>query len=78
MTNREFWKRQFIIASRQKRPASFGFYFPAKSDAKREGSINRRKVGSHVIYGIFFNDGLMKKDVDALYHCPERAHFYIA
>ncbi|KAF3946712.1 hypothetical protein CMV_027051 [Castanea mollissima] len=46
ISTREFWKRQIIIASRQKRPASFGFYTPAKVDAKKEGSINpkRRKV----------------------------------
>ncbi|KAK4567476.1 hypothetical protein RGQ29_003314 [Quercus rubra] len=46
ISTREFWKRQIIIASRQKRPASFGFYSPAKVDAKEEGSINpkRRKV----------------------------------
>ncbi|XP_050255459.1 uncharacterized protein LOC126701415 isoform X1 [Quercus robur] len=46
ISTREFWKRQFIIASRQKRPASFGFYSPAKVDAKEEGTINpkRRKV----------------------------------
>nr|POE46545.1 serine/threonine-protein kinase 11-interacting protein [Quercus suber] len=46
ISTREFWKRQIIVASRQKRPASFGFYSPAKVDAKEEGSINpkRRKV----------------------------------
>ncbi|GFZ07649.1 outer arm dynein light chain 1 protein [Actinidia rufa] len=30
ISTREFWKSQIIIASRQKRPASFGFYSPAK------------------------------------------------
>ncbi|PON44684.1 LRR domain containing protein [Parasponia andersonii] len=43
VSTREFWKRQLIIASRQKRPASFGFYSPAIYDAKGEGSINRRR-----------------------------------
>lgn len=42
ISTREFWKRQIIIASRQKRPASFGFYSPAKVDAKEE-SINRKR-----------------------------------
>ncbi|XP_048227734.1 uncharacterized protein LOC8263887 isoform X2 [Ricinus communis] len=46
ISRREFWKRQIIIASRQKRPSSFGFYSPAKDDAEAEGSIirKRRKV----------------------------------
>ncbi|XP_058195516.1 uncharacterized protein LOC131311901 isoform X3 [Rhododendron vialii] len=40
---REFWKSQIIIASRQKRPASFGFYSPAKDDAELEGTINTKR-----------------------------------
>ncbi|XP_059453244.1 uncharacterized protein LOC132183819 isoform X2 [Corylus avellana] len=43
ISTREFWKRQFIIASRQKRPATFGFYSPAKDDAKEEGNINQKR-----------------------------------
>ncbi|ONI09370.1 hypothetical protein PRUPE_5G234800 [Prunus persica] len=43
ISTREFWKRQLIIASRQKRPASFGFYSPAKCDPEGESSINRRR-----------------------------------
>ncbi|XP_038880025.1 uncharacterized protein LOC120071716 isoform X2 [Benincasa hispida] len=39
----EYWKRKFIIASRQKRPAGFGFYSPAKDGAQGEGSINNKK-----------------------------------
>ncbi|KAL3818603.1 hypothetical protein ACJIZ3_004508 [Penstemon smallii] len=38
----EFWERQIIVASSQKQPASFGFYFPAK-DADLEGSINTKR-----------------------------------
>ncbi|KAK6127747.1 hypothetical protein DH2020_038523 [Rehmannia glutinosa] len=38
----EFWKRQVIVASRQKQPASFGFYVPLQ-DADVEESINTRK-----------------------------------
>ncbi|CAA2975128.1 Binding, isoform 1 [Olea europaea subsp. europaea] len=46
MSPREFWKRQIIVASQQRRPASFGFYSPAKGDAGLEGTINtnRRKI----------------------------------
>ncbi|XP_037494925.1 uncharacterized protein LOC105645303 isoform X2 [Jatropha curcas] len=46
ISTRELWKMQIIIASRQKRPASFGFYSPAKDDAGGEGSIigKRRKM----------------------------------
>ncbi|KAK4749136.1 hypothetical protein SAY87_026585 [Trapa incisa] len=43
ISTREFWKRQIIIARRQKRPSSFGFYFPVKDDAESEGIINRKK-----------------------------------
>ncbi|XP_031741834.1 uncharacterized protein LOC101203626 isoform X2 [Cucumis sativus] len=39
----EYWKRKFIIASRQKRPAGFGFYSPAKDGAQGEGSANNKK-----------------------------------
>lgn len=39
----EYWKRKFIIASRQKRPAGFGFYSPAKDGAQGEGSIYNKK-----------------------------------
>ncbi|XP_055826544.1 uncharacterized protein LOC129894966 isoform X2 [Solanum dulcamara] len=45
----ELWQRQIIIASRQKRPASFGFYSPARDGAKLEGSIyTKRKRLSRV------------------------------
>ncbi|CAL5445291.1 unnamed protein product [Camellia sinensis] len=40
---REFWKRRIIIASRQKRPASFGFYSPAKGVAELEGIIKTKR-----------------------------------
>ncbi|KAI3776402.1 hypothetical protein L1987_46183 [Smallanthus sonchifolius] len=38
----EVWKRQIIIASRHKQPASFGFYSPVKDDAEAEGSVNTK------------------------------------
>uniref|UniRef100_A0A2P2JM09 Uncharacterized protein LOC8263887 n=1 Tax=Rhizophora mucronata TaxID=61149 RepID=A0A2P2JM09_RHIMU len=45
ISTREFWKRHIIIASRQKRPSSFGFYSPAKDNAEGEGNINKKMVG---------------------------------
>ncbi|KAJ6881739.1 hypothetical protein NC651_028367 [Populus alba x Populus x berolinensis] len=43
ISTREFWNRQIIIASRQKQPASFGFYSPAKGDAHGVGIMNRKR-----------------------------------
>ncbi|KAK1278876.1 hypothetical protein QJS04_geneDACA017156 [Acorus gramineus] len=37
---REFWERHIIIASRQKRPAGYGFYHPAKDVADDKSSFN--------------------------------------
>ncbi|CAK9158641.1 unnamed protein product [Ilex paraguariensis] len=39
----ELWKREIVVASRQKRPVSFGFYSPAKSDATLAWSINTKR-----------------------------------
>ncbi|KAK0588263.1 hypothetical protein LWI29_036855 [Acer saccharum] len=46
ISTRELWQMQIIIASRQKRPASFGFYSPAVNDADGDGSghTKRKKV----------------------------------
>ncbi|KAK6249817.1 hypothetical protein SCA6_003822 [Theobroma cacao] len=44
ISTREYWKRKIIVASRQKRPSSFGFYSPAKVDAEGEGGINKKRV----------------------------------
>lgn len=38
----DFWKRQIIIASMHKQPASFGIYVPAKDEAVVEGANMRR------------------------------------
>lgn len=40
----DYWKRKIIVASRQKRPSSFGFYSPAKDDAEAEGCIKKKRV----------------------------------
>ncbi|XP_075514397.1 uncharacterized protein LOC142549363 isoform X1 [Primulina tabacum] len=45
----EFWKRQIIVTSRMKQPASFGFYVPAKDDANSEGINAKRKCISRVV-----------------------------
>lgn len=43
ISKREYWKRQILVAARQKKPASFGFYSPAKDGAEGEVGINRKK-----------------------------------
>ncbi|KNA06876.1 hypothetical protein SOVF_177000 isoform B [Spinacia oleracea] len=40
MSTKEFWKRQIIIARRQRRPASYGFYFPAREENEVGRLIN--------------------------------------
>ncbi|KAL1112719.1 hypothetical protein V6Z11_D02G144200 [Gossypium hirsutum] len=40
----DYWKRKIIVASRQKRPSSFGFYSPAKDDAEGAGCINKKRI----------------------------------
>ncbi|GKV46830.1 hypothetical protein SLEP1_g53790 [Rubroshorea leprosula] len=44
ISTREFWKRRIIIARRQKQPANFGFYHPAKIDAGGDGNVNKKRV----------------------------------
>ncbi|XP_022735930.1 uncharacterized protein LOC111289281 isoform X3 [Durio zibethinus] len=44
VSTREYWKRKIIVASRQKRFSSFGFYTPAKDDAEGEGGINKKRI----------------------------------
>ncbi|KAI3789336.1 hypothetical protein L2E82_02129 [Cichorium intybus] len=44
ISTREVWKRQIIIASRQKQPASFGFYSPPKDGAEIEGNVNNKML----------------------------------
>ncbi|XP_071903402.1 uncharacterized protein [Coffea arabica] len=43
ISTREYWKRQIIVAGRQKQPASFGFYSPAKDDGELDGTINTKR-----------------------------------
>ncbi|KAF7813512.1 Serine/threonine-protein kinase 11-interacting protein isoform B [Senna tora] len=48
ISTREFWKRQIIIASKHKQPASFGFYLPAKDKSAGEGNRNRTRKPSRL------------------------------
>ncbi|XP_077241107.1 uncharacterized protein LOC143881739 [Tasmannia lanceolata] len=43
ISTQESWKRQIILASRQKRPATYGFYCPAKDESEEEGSVNTKR-----------------------------------
>ncbi|KAL2930538.1 Serine/threonine-protein kinase 11-interacting protein [Bienertia sinuspersici] len=43
MRTREFWKRQIIIARRHRRPASYGFYCPAREENEVVGFINGKR-----------------------------------
>ncbi|CAN0891428.1 Serine/threonine-protein kinase 11-interacting protein [Linum grandiflorum] len=43
ISTREYWERHIMVASRHKRPASFGFYSPAKDDALENGCFNKKK-----------------------------------
>ncbi|XP_077236050.1 outer arm dynein light chain 1 protein isoform X2 [Tasmannia lanceolata] len=48
ISTRESWKRQIILASRQKRPATYGFYCPAKGEGEEEGSVNAKRRSSRL------------------------------
>ncbi|CAH8355855.1 unnamed protein product [Eruca vesicaria subsp. sativa] len=41
--NREFWKRQIIVAHRHSEPAGYGFYYPAREEGNEEESCTRKK-----------------------------------
>ncbi|XP_021736386.1 uncharacterized protein LOC110702932 [Chenopodium quinoa] len=43
MSTREFLKRHIIIARRHRRPASYGFYFPAREDNEVERFIDGKR-----------------------------------
>ncbi|XP_027919046.1 uncharacterized protein LOC114177742 isoform X2 [Vigna unguiculata] len=45
----DFWKRQIIIASMHKQPASFGIYVPAKDEAVAEGANMRRRKACRLV-----------------------------
>ncbi|KAG1330559.1 Serine/threonine-protein kinase 11-interacting protein [Cocos nucifera] len=43
ISTREYWERHVIFAKRQKQPAGYGFYFPAKDNPEDENIINTKK-----------------------------------
>ncbi|XP_010916192.1 uncharacterized protein [Elaeis guineensis] len=43
ISTREYWERHVIFSRRQKRPAGYGFYFPAKDDPEDENIRNTKK-----------------------------------
>ncbi|KAJ6844935.1 uncharacterized protein M6B38_288235 [Iris pallida] len=43
ISTREFWERHLILASRQKQPSGYGFYFPARYAAEDEGSLTTKR-----------------------------------
>ncbi|KAL6001406.1 hypothetical protein ACLOJK_007140 [Asimina triloba] len=49
ISTRETWKRQIILASRQKQPAGYGFYSPAKVESE-QGSTNARRKMSRLAF----------------------------
>jgi hypothetical protein len=44
MNTQEYWEKQVLFASRQKLPAGYGFYFPAKDDHEDEETSNSMMV----------------------------------
>lgn len=75
ISTKEFWKRQIIIASRQARPASFGFYSPVTKNDQREGSIytKRKKLSRRVRdcwrLNRYFGNYNFGKSVENIYAC---------
>jgi len=45
ISTREYWERHIILASRQKLPSGYGFYFPAKDEPEDEGGLDTKRVG---------------------------------
>ncbi|GER32958.1 outer arm dynein light chain 1 protein [Striga asiatica] len=69
----EFWKRQIIVGSRKKQPASFGFYIPLQ-DADVEESINKRKKRISRLVSIENdNQSLLCSDQDSV-SCDNEFH----
>ncbi|KAF0912560.1 hypothetical protein E2562_015255 [Oryza meyeriana var. granulata] len=42
MNTQEYWEKQVMFSSRQKQPAGYGFYFPAKDDHEDEDISNSK------------------------------------
>jgi len=59
MSTREYWKMQIIFARRQRRPASFGFYYPAREGNGEEGLADGKKVIHYSLHGMEFFYGII-------------------
>lgn len=44
MNTQEYWEKQVMFSSRQKQPAGYGFYFPAKDDCEDEDTSKSMMV----------------------------------
>ncbi|KAK8267350.1 hypothetical protein V6Z12_D12G306600, partial [Gossypium hirsutum] len=64
ISTREYWKRKIIVASRQKRPSSFGFYSPAKGAEGEEGINKKRRKASRL--------ALIENEQDSSYICSDQ------
>ncbi|KAL1137495.1 hypothetical protein V6Z11_A12G311500 [Gossypium hirsutum] len=64
ISTREYWKRKIIVASRQKRPSSFGFYSPAKGAEGEEGINKKRRKASRL--------ALIENEQHSTYICSDQ------
>lgn len=73
MSTREFWKRQIIVTRRQRRPASYGYYYPARENNEGEGfAYGKRKKLSRLVcieseehgMNMFFEQDSSSYDID--------------
>uniref|UniRef100_J3LLH4 Serine/threonine-protein kinase 11-interacting protein n=2 Tax=Oryza brachyantha TaxID=4533 RepID=J3LLH4_ORYBR len=65
MNTQEYWEKQVMFSSRQKQPAGYGFYFPAKDDHEDEDTLNSktRKI-SRLALIVEEEKGLCDESVD--------------
>ncbi|CAN1266769.1 Nisch, partial [Linum perenne] len=70
ISTREYWERHIMIASRHKRPASFGFYCPAKDDALENGCFNKKRHKVSRLASIKSNEDSISSlsDLESLSH----------
>ncbi|XP_028792133.1 uncharacterized protein LOC114747928 isoform X2 [Neltuma alba] len=48
INTKDYWKRRLIIASKHRRPSSFGVYLPAKDEDAEQETLNRRRKASRL------------------------------
>uniref|UniRef100_A0A0D9VRC6 Serine/threonine-protein kinase 11-interacting protein n=1 Tax=Leersia perrieri TaxID=77586 RepID=A0A0D9VRC6_9ORYZ len=65
MNTQEYWEKQVMFSSRQKQPAGYGFYFPAKEDHEEEDISNSKmKKISRLALIVEEERSLCDEDVD--------------